>query len=174
MATHSSVLAWRIPGTEEPSGLPSMGLHRVGHDWSDLAAADHQFTEEGWWVPTEQRWEETVRAAMWWHGRPCRCFFSPKNSPQRVPAATAAAQQEKWSSFPLPPPNALPPWRKRSWRKKLSNSSYIMSPLFPVVWVTEMCQDRLFPLKFLQPSSVEEDQQDQLAGLGGWGKKWGE
>ena len=39
MATHSSVLAWRIPGTEKPSGLPSMGSHRVGHDWSDLAAA---------------------------------------------------------------------------------------------------------------------------------------
>ena len=39
MATHSSVLAWRIPGTGEPDGLPSMGLHRVGHDWSDLAAA---------------------------------------------------------------------------------------------------------------------------------------
>ena len=32
MATHSSILAWRIPGTEEPSGLPSMGAHRVGHD----------------------------------------------------------------------------------------------------------------------------------------------
>ena len=31
-ATHSSILAWRIPGTEEPSGLPSMGSHRVGHD----------------------------------------------------------------------------------------------------------------------------------------------
>ena len=39
MATHSSVLAWRIPGTGDPGGLPSMGLHRVGHDWSDLAAA---------------------------------------------------------------------------------------------------------------------------------------
>ena len=39
MATRSSVLAWRIPGTGEPGGLPSMGLHRVGHDWSDLAAA---------------------------------------------------------------------------------------------------------------------------------------
>ena len=38
MATHSSVLAWRIPGTGEPGGLPSMGSHRVGHDWSDLAA----------------------------------------------------------------------------------------------------------------------------------------
>ena len=34
-----SVLAWRIPGTGEPGGLPSMGSHRVGHDWSDLAAA---------------------------------------------------------------------------------------------------------------------------------------
>ena len=39
MATHSSVLAWRIPGMAEPGGLPSVGSHRVGHDWSDLAAA---------------------------------------------------------------------------------------------------------------------------------------
>ena len=39
MATHSSVLAWRIPGTGEPGGLPSMGSHRVRHDWSNLAAA---------------------------------------------------------------------------------------------------------------------------------------
>ena len=39
MATHSSILAWRIPGTGEPRGLTSMGSHTVGHDWSDLAAA---------------------------------------------------------------------------------------------------------------------------------------
>ena len=39
MSIHSSVLAWRIPGTEEPCGLPSMGSHRVGHYLSDLAAA---------------------------------------------------------------------------------------------------------------------------------------
>ena len=39
MATHSSVLTWRLPGTGEPGGLPSMGSHRVGHDCSDLAAA---------------------------------------------------------------------------------------------------------------------------------------
>ena len=39
MATHSSVLAWRIPGMGELGGLPSMGSHRVGHDGSDLAAA---------------------------------------------------------------------------------------------------------------------------------------
>ena len=39
MATHSSVLVWRIPGTGEPGGLPSMGSHRVGHEWRDFAAA---------------------------------------------------------------------------------------------------------------------------------------
>ena len=39
MATHSSVLAWRIPGMGKPGGLPSMGSHRVGYDLSDLAAA---------------------------------------------------------------------------------------------------------------------------------------
>ena len=39
MATPSDILAWRIPGMGEPDGLPSMGSHRVGHDWSDLAAA---------------------------------------------------------------------------------------------------------------------------------------
>ena len=46
MATHSSVLAWRIPGTAEPGGVPSMGSHRVGHDWSDLAAAALQVSIE--------------------------------------------------------------------------------------------------------------------------------
>ena len=39
MATHSSTLAWKIPWAEEPGGLPSMGSHRVGQDWSDLAVA---------------------------------------------------------------------------------------------------------------------------------------
>ena len=39
VATRSSVIAWRIPGTGEPGGLPSMGSHRVGHDRNDLAAA---------------------------------------------------------------------------------------------------------------------------------------
>ena len=48
MATHSSVLAWRIPGTGEPGGLPSMGSHRVGHDWSDLAAAAATEVLYGW------------------------------------------------------------------------------------------------------------------------------
>ena len=45
MATHSSVLAWRMPGTGEPGGLPSTGSYRVRHDLSDLAAADHCKTQ---------------------------------------------------------------------------------------------------------------------------------
>ena len=49
MAAHSSTLAWRILGTEKPGGLPSVGLHRVGHDWSNLAAtADMQMTPSLW------------------------------------------------------------------------------------------------------------------------------
>ena len=51
MEIHSSVLAWRIPGMGEPDGLPSMGSHRVGHDWSDLAAAAAEmllYLWEGW------------------------------------------------------------------------------------------------------------------------------
>ena len=44
METHSSILAWRIPGTEEPGGLLSVGLHTVEHDWSNLAAA-----AGAWW-----------------------------------------------------------------------------------------------------------------------------
>ena len=59
MATHSSVLAWRIPRTEEPSGLPSMGSHRVGHNWSNLAAKSHKnnfllflWCQENWMTDT--------------------------------------------------------------------------------------------------------------------------
>ena len=59
MATHSSVLAWRIPGTGEAGGLPSMGSHRVGHDWSDLAAW------EAWVWSLE--WEDPLEAGMETH-----------------------------------------------------------------------------------------------------------
>ena len=50
MATHSSVLAWRIPGMAEPGGLPFMGSHRVGHDWSDLAVAATEFAGLSRWL----------------------------------------------------------------------------------------------------------------------------
>ena len=47
MATHSSVLPWKIPRSAEPGGLPSLGSHRVGHDWSNLAAAAAVVTYNG-------------------------------------------------------------------------------------------------------------------------------
>ena len=53
MATHSSVLAWIIPGTGEPGGLPSMGSHRVGHDWSSLAAAATLFRKNNGHLQTK-------------------------------------------------------------------------------------------------------------------------
>ena len=62
MATHSSILAWRIPGTEEPVGLPSTGSHRVAHDCCDLAAAAPglhcctQFVQLGQMGATVQLW----------------------------------------------------------------------------------------------------------------------
>ena len=56
MATHSSILAWRIPGMGEPGGLPSMGSHRVGHDWSDFVAAA---------AATPVRLNEVVPKLLW-------------------------------------------------------------------------------------------------------------
>ena len=50
MATHSSVLAWRIPGMAEPGGLPSMVSHRVRHDWSDLAAEAAVYLVIQYWI----------------------------------------------------------------------------------------------------------------------------
>ena len=61
MATHSSVLAWRIPGTGEPGELPSMGSHRVGHDWSDLAAAAAAAAG----CTTGIRWNQGYRLRTW-------------------------------------------------------------------------------------------------------------
>ena len=52
MATHSSVLAWRIPGTGKPGGLTSMGSHRVRHDWSDLAATENM---DSWEITCEKK-----------------------------------------------------------------------------------------------------------------------
>ena len=73
MAAHSSVLAWRIPGTGEPSGLLSLGSQRVGHDWSNAAAA-------------AARWQCAI-LALWFHarhkwGQLCNCsaFLQQWNS----------------------------------------------------------------------------------------------
>ena len=69
MANHSSVLAWRVPGTGEPRGLLSMGSHRVGHDWSDLAA----------WLSWRRKWEPTpVFLPGESHGQRSLVGYSPR------------------------------------------------------------------------------------------------
>ena len=60
MATHSSVLAWRIPGTGKPGGLPSMGSHRVRHDWSDLAAAAARCEKRVFAMTSAFYWQNSV------------------------------------------------------------------------------------------------------------------
>ena len=62
MATHSSIFAWRIPGTEEPGGLLSIGSHRVGHDRSDLAAAE--LIHFALWKRLTQSCKATILAAV--------------------------------------------------------------------------------------------------------------
>ena len=54
MAPHSSTLAWKIPWTEEPDRLQSMGSHRVGHDWRDLAVAAYMFIGFPWCLTVKQ------------------------------------------------------------------------------------------------------------------------
>ena len=62
MATHSSVLGWRIPGTGEPGGLPSLESHRVGHDESNLAAAAAAyFGGGGGWGRSQETWGKRQR-----------------------------------------------------------------------------------------------------------------
>ena len=69
MATHSSVLAWSIPGTVEPGGLPSVGSHRVGHDWSNLAAAAAAAVEENVRKSCMGQWQKYDRIGCRW-GKP--------------------------------------------------------------------------------------------------------
>ena len=62
MAPHSSTLAWKIPWMEEPGGLPSMGSHRVGHDWSNLAAAKRRWIRKEVGIAMKGQQE----GSLWW------------------------------------------------------------------------------------------------------------
>ena len=81
MATHCSILAWRIPGTGEPGRLPSMGPHRIRHDWSDLAAA-------------------AAAVGRWWRTEEPGMLQSMES--QRVRHDSATEQQSRKVSFSIP------------------------------------------------------------------------
>ena len=90
MATHSSVLAWRIPGVGEPGGLLSVGSHRVRHDWSDLAAAAAVSLDS----PCSWKWKWKSLSCVW-------LFATPWTTAHQAPLSMGFSRQEYWSGVPL-------------------------------------------------------------------------
>ena len=126
MTTHSSVLAWRIPGMGEPVGLPSMGSHRVGHDWSDLGAAaeaiclsirkQHRLIAK-WVVSANLQKKEklAMTTVSCMCTRVCapsvshvRLFAAPQTVVHQAPLPMEFSRQVYWSGFPFPTPGDLP------------------------------------------------------------------
>ena len=119
MATHSSILAWRIPGMGEPDGLPSMGSHRVGHNWSDLTAAAFHMEMETSIVPLLLLYSFVYiyigTAALYTHTH--ACMLSRFNHAQlltilwtaacQAPLSMGFSRQEYWSGLPCPPPGVF-------------------------------------------------------------------
>ena len=89
-ATHSSILAWRILWMEEPGGLQSIGSHRVGHNWSDLARTHIC----------------TYVCAQWFSHVWLR--VTPWTAACQTPLSMESSRQEHWSRLPFPPPGELP------------------------------------------------------------------
>ena len=100
MATNSSVLAWRIPGTGKPDGLPSMGSHRVGHDWSDLAEAATCQLEKG---------PETLQRDLLEISTIGREKLKKKKKRKERPNTLYSLQLSKKKIQPLWPVNLSPP-----------------------------------------------------------------
>ena len=107
MATHSSVLAWRIPGTGEPGGLPPTGSHKVGHDWSDLAAAAAGLPRWRYWsiihLPIQETWDTgsisgSGRCPGEGRGNPLRysCLKNPKNRGSWQVTVHMVAKSQTW------------------------------------------------------------------------------
>ena len=112
MAIHSSILAWRIPGTREPGGLPSMGSHRVGNDWSGLAAAAaaaaaavlYCINTSAFVYPFTWLCMHVVLhcfSHVW-------LFVTPIDCSPLAPLSVEFARQEYWSGLPCPSPGDLP------------------------------------------------------------------
>ena len=123
MATHSSVLAWRIPGMGESGGLPSMGLHRVGHDWTDLAAAAAARmlwrTRAG--ISRPKRWKRAaVGADRWGLGSWCpKSFFWWVRGTEKLIAANlwAASKTGIWKPWKLQGGIKEPSTSSNRWRR---------------------------------------------------------
>ena len=109
-AAHSSTLAWRIPRTGEPGGLPSPGSHRVRHDWSDLAAAAALLLS----FSTVHNSGVIILAFL--QPRLCVCMLSHSvwlfavtwTVAHQASLSMGFPRQEYWSTYPFPLPGDLP------------------------------------------------------------------
>ena len=110
MATHSSTLVWKIPWTEEPGRLQSMGSHRVGHDWSDLAAAmrrraslvaqrlKHLATMWETWV-WSPGWEDTLEKEMATHSSILAWRIPWTEEPSGLQSTGSQRVRHDWADF---------------------------------------------------------------------------
>ena len=127
MATYSSVLVWRIPGMGDPSGLPSMGLHRVGHDWSDLAAVAVTGRRIDEWTDKEKQTDnfpsrnifhasfhtrekstDSRKSRILIHFSCVLLFKTPWTISRQDLLSMEFSRQEYWNGSPFPPPGDLP------------------------------------------------------------------
>ena len=113
MATHTSVLAWRIPGMEEPGGLPSMGSHRVGHDRSDLAVAARSVGKESACNAGDPgSIPGSGRCPGEGNGYPLQ-YFGLENSMDCIVRGILQARILEWVAFPLSSKSSQPRNRTR-------------------------------------------------------------
>ena len=96
MATHSSTLAWKIPWTEEPGRLHSMGSQRVKHNWSDLACTHSIILN----ISLNWKWKSESEVAQ-----SCWLFVTLWNVAYQAPLSMGFSRQEYWSGLPFPSPD---------------------------------------------------------------------
>ena len=117
MATHSSVLAWRIPRTGEPGGLQSLGSHRVRHDCSNLAAVAAAGIKKNSILLKSERDKTSLVCQIYLvclftyavlnHSVLSNSLGPHRLQPTRLLCPWGFSRQEYWSGFPCPPPGDL-------------------------------------------------------------------
>ncbi|XP_027383776.1 bolA-like protein 2 isoform X2 [Bos indicus x Bos taurus] len=158
--THSSVLAWRIPGTGEPGGLPSMGSHRVRHDRSDLAAAAGERADREKWewrdqVTGPEPEPAAARGSGGHDSQPLRVQLpSPRGVGQIRGEAAASETPFPWTRRTEARPRQKPPtrlkWQPHSagkalnWTEDCVITQDLPSPALPLSFLT--CKLRSGPL----------------------------
>ena len=105
MATHFSILAWKIPWMEEPGSLQSMGSQRVGHDWATSLAS----------------WKKSYDQPMLSHFSRFRLCATPKTAAHQAPPSLGFSRQEHWSGLPFPSP--MHESEKWKWSRSIMSNS---------------------------------------------------